>query len=40
MIQDHQRLDMPSLREWVRLKSISVYGFAGAPKKEGVIEGK
>ena len=40
MIQDHQRLDMPSSRKWVRLKSILVYGFSGVPKKEGVIEGK
>jgi len=40
MIQDHHRLDMPSLRKWVRLKSIFVYGFSDAPKKEGVIEGK
>jgi len=40
MIQYHQRLDTPSLLKWVRLKSIFMYGFSGAPKKEGVIEGK
>jgi len=40
MIQDQQRLDMPSLRKWVRLKSIFMYGFSGALKKEGVIKGK